>query len=98
MQYGDSSTNAAHNEYINYLITHGIIGTAAYLTLLGGVIARAVKSAKENPMTVICVAAVICYAVQAIVNIAQPLTTPLFFVFIAMTEAFSRQTLPLKTK
>lgn len=93
MQYGDSSTNAAHNEYINYLITHGITGTAAYLTLLGGVIARAVKSAKENPMTVICVAAVICYAVQAIVNIAQPLTTPLFFIFIAMTEAFSRQTL-----
>lgn len=98
MKYGDSSTNAAHNEYINYLITVGITGTAAYLTLLGSVISRAVKSAKENPMTVICVAAVICYAVQAIVNIAQPLTTPLFFIFIAMTEAFSRKTLPLKSK
>lgn len=98
MQYGDSSTNAAHNEYINYLITIGITGTAAYLTALGSVIARAVKCAKQNPMTIVCVAAVICYAVQAIVNIAQPITTPLFFIFLAMTEAFSRQTLPSKTK
>lgn len=93
MKYGDGSTNAAHNEYINYLITIGITGTAAYLTALGSVIARAVKSAKQNPMAIICAAAVICYAVQAIVNIAQPITTPLFIIFIAMTEAFSRQTL-----
>lgn len=93
MKYGDGSTNAAHNEYINYLITIGITGTAAYLTALGSVIARAVKSARQNPMTIICVAAVICYAVQAIVNIAQPITTPLFIIFLAMTEAFSRQEL-----
>lgn len=93
MKYGDGSTNAAHNEYINYLITIGVTGTAAYLTALGTVIARAVKSAKQNPMAVICVAAVICYAVQAIVNIAQPITTPLFIIFLALTEAFSRQTL-----
>lgn len=98
MKFGDSSTNAAHNEYINYLITIGVAGTAAYLTALGGIIARAVKSTKENPMAIVCVAAVICYAVQAIVNIAQPITTPLFFIFIAMTEAFSRQTLPMKSK
>lgn len=98
MQYGDGSTNAAHNEYINYLITHGIIGTAAYLTALGSIIVRAVKSAKQNPMTIICIAAVICYAVQAVVNIAQPITTPLFIVFLAMSEAFSRRTLQIKTK
>lgn len=91
MKYGDGSTNAAHNEYINYLITIGITGTVAYLTALGSVIARAVKSAKQNPMAIVCAAAVICYAVQAIVNIAQPITTPLFIVFLAMTEAFSRQ-------
>ncbi|MCH5296517.1 MAG: O-antigen ligase family protein [Ruminococcus sp.] len=97
MQYGDGSTNAAHNEYINYLITHGIIGTVAYLTALGSIIVRAVKSAKQNPMTVICIAAVICYAVQAVVNIAQPITTPLFIIFLAMSEAFSRQTLPIKS-
>lgn len=86
-QYGDSSTNAAHNEYINYLITIGIAGLGAYLALVGGVIVRAVKKAKENPLAIVFVSAVICYSVQAVVNISQPITTPLFIIFIALTEA-----------
>ncbi len=93
MKYGDSSTNAAHNEYINYLITIGVTGLASYLALVGGVITRAVKTAEKNPLAIICVAAVICYSVQAIVNISQPITTPLFIIFIALAEAFSRKTL-----
>ena len=92
MEYGDSSTNAAHNEYINYLITIGVAGLASYLALVGGVITRAVKAAKKNPLVIISVAAVICYSVQAVVNIAQPITTPLFIIFLALTEAFSRKT------
>lgn len=32
-KYGDSSTNAAHNEYLNYLITIGITGLLSILPL-----------------------------------------------------------------
>lgn len=89
MKFGDSSTNAAHNEYINYLITVGAAGLLAYLAIVGGTITRAVKTAKQNPLAIVCVSAVICYSVQAIVNISQPITTSLFFIFIALCEAFS---------
>ncbi len=92
LKYGDSSTNAAHNEYINYLVTTGITGFAAYAALVGGVITRAVKYAKKNPVIMVCAAGVICYSVQAVVNIAQPITTPLFIIMLSLTEAFARKT------
>lgn len=91
-KYGDSSTNAAHNEYLNYLITIGITGLLSYLAIVGGTIINAVKYAKENPMLIVCVSAVICYAVQSVVNLYQPITTPLFFIFIGLCEAFVRNT------
>lgn len=91
-KYGDGSTNAAHNEYLNYLITIGITGLLSYLAIVGGTIKNAVKYAKENPMLIVCVSAVICYAVQSVVNLYQPITTPLFFIFIALCEAFVRNT------
>lgn len=95
-KFGDDSTNAAHNEYINYLITIGITGILAYLTAVCGVISRAVKAAKKNPLVIVCVAGVICYSVQAVVNISQPITTPLFIVFLSLTEAFSRKAIDVE--
>lgn len=92
-KYGDSSTNAAHNEYINYLITIGLIGLLSYLTIIGGCITRAVKTAKKNPLAIVFISAVICYSIQAFVNIAQPITTPLFILFIGLSEAISRKEL-----
>lgn len=89
--YGDSSTNAAHNEYINYLITIGVTGLASYICVIAGTIARAVKKSFCNPLSIVCASAVICYAVQSVVNIAQPITTPLFILFIALTETVSRK-------
>ncbi|MBQ5755011.1 MAG: hypothetical protein IIV90_05025, partial [Oscillospiraceae bacterium] len=47
VKYNESSTNAAHNVYLNYLITHGILGFGAYLlfvdyVLTGGELASLV--------------------------------------------------------
>ena len=36
-------------------------------------------------------AAVFCYSIQATVNIEQPITTPLFIVFVSLCEAMARQ-------
>lgn len=90
-KFGDTSTNAAHNEYLNYLITIGAAGLIAYLSVVGGTIVRAIKKSFLNPLSIVCVSAVICYSVQAVVNIAQPITTPLFILFVALTEAVSRR-------
>ena len=90
VRFGDSSTDCAHNEFINYLITQGALGLIAYLTVLGGSVIRGIRNAAKNPMTLAFAAAIVCYAVQSTVNLYQPITTPIFFIFIAITEAVSR--------
>ena len=93
-KYGDGSTDTVHNEYLNYLITQGLLGMLSYLAIIGSVCVRAFRRAKNNPMVLVFISAVICYAVQGIVNISQPMTTPLFFLFLSMAEALNRQTQP----
>ncbi len=93
-KYGDSSTTAAHNEYINYLITIGAAGLAAYLCAISGAAVRAFKYARESMFAQACIAAVICYAVQAFVNIAQPITTPIFIILASICEAMARSCEP----
>lgn len=90
-RYGDSSTNSAHNELLNYLVTIGLAGVASYLTLAISVIVRAFKNAKNNYLAVVFASAIICYLFQSLVNIAQPITTPLLFIFIALTEAINQK-------
>lgn len=92
LKFGDSSTNAAHNEYLNYLITIGIAGLASYLAAIGGAITSAVKTAAKNPLAIVCASAVICYSVQAVVNISTPITTPLLIIFVALCEGTKRLT------
>ena len=89
-EYGNSSTDAAHNEYINYLITIGIAGLGSYLAFVGGALVRGFRSAKNNPAVLCCAAAVVAYLAQATVNIALPISTPLFIVFVSLCEAFAR--------
>lgn len=89
--YGNSSTDAAHNEYINYLITIGAVGLLSYLAFVGGAVVRGFRAVKHNAFVLPCLAAAIAYLAQATVNIALPIATPLFILFIAMCEAFARQ-------
>ena len=89
-EYGNSSTDAAHNEYINYLITIGIAGLGSYLAFVGGALVRGFRSAKNNPAVLCCAAAAVAYLAQATVNIALPISTPLFIVFVSLCEAFAR--------
>ena len=90
-EYGNSSTDAAHNEYINYLITIGAAGLLSYLAFTGSALVRGLKNAKAQPYVLPCCAAVIAYLAQATVNIALPISTPLFIIFVSLCEAFARQ-------
>lgn len=86
-RFGDSSTDAAHNEYINYLMNIGIIGLCSYLAFTGSALVRAFKSARRNPICLISASAVVAYMAQATVNIALPIATPLFIIFVSLCEA-----------
>lgn len=90
-RFGDGSTDAAHNEYIQYLINIGILGLSAYLTFVGSALYRAFKAIKKQPQAIVFIAAVSAYLAQAVVNIALPIGTPLFMVFVALCENAARQ-------
>ena len=83
-KYWTTSTNAAHNEYLNYLITLGFLGASTYCTALVSGVIRGFRWAKQEPMGAVFCAAVISYGAQALVSIAQPITTPLLILFLAL--------------
>lgn len=91
-KYWISSTNAAHNEYLNYLITVGLFGLLAYGTALVSSLICGFRVARQKPMTLTFCAAVICYGAQALVSIAQPITTPLFILFLALCAGADNNT------
>lgn len=90
--FTDAVTDSAHNEYLHYLLTGGVIGLGSYL----GVLVLALRRALQKPSHARLALAlgVAAYAVQATVNLAQPFTTPLFFALLALLcsdESFSIQ-------
>ena len=80
--FTDAVTDSAHNEYLHYLLTGGLVGLLSYLALLVCALRKALRepSRGRTALALGCFA----YAVQAAVNIAQPFTTPLFFALLAL--------------
>ncbi len=74
----------AHNEFLQYLVTTGILGLLSYLLFVFSAIKRGFKEGDRfcRAAALCCV----CYLAQSFVNISQSITTPLFFVFLALTQ------------
>ena len=89
-RFGDSSTDCIHNEYLNYLVTQGIIGLLSYCAIPGTVIFRSVRTSRKNPIAAVFICAVVGYAAQSVVNLYQPITTPTMILFLSIAEAFNR--------
>ena len=79
--------DSAHNEYINYLICEGLVGLICYLGIFITGIKKGIKNLSNNPYVLAPIMAVIAYMVQAVVNIAIPITTPVFFTLMYMCVA-----------
>lgn len=73
----------AHNEYIQTLITLGVLGLLAYLAILFTSLARAWRH-KENPVALALGAAMLCFFAQAFFNFSVTIVTPFFWVFLGM--------------
>lgn len=91
-RFGNSSTNCAHNEYLNYLITTGVLGLSAYVAVFVSAVIKAVKTAPKNYLSLVFITPVVCYLFQSVVNIATPVVTPMLFVFLALSQAVVRKT------
>lgn len=79
--------DSAHNEYLQYLVTVGILGLLSYLTFVGSALVRVIKKVKKSSYLTAIVLAMICYLAQAVVNISLPITTPIFIMFLSMGMA-----------
>ncbi len=89
--FSDAVLDTAHNEYLQYLLTIGAAGLAAYLGLLLTAAVSALRRAEREPLALGCFVGVAAYAVQAAVNIAQPFSTPFLFVFLGILAALRRE-------
>lgn len=92
-RFGDSVNNAAHNEFLNYLITTGVLGLAAYLALIVSTVVRALKTAGKNSLALVFIAPVISYVFQSVVNLSTIITLPFLFIFLPLAENISAKEL-----
>ena len=83
----------AHNEYLQYLITIGPLGLISYLAIFATAFVRIIRKGSSNPYILAPMFGVICYGVQAFVNIATPITVPILLLFLSMSLAGCRETL-----
>lgn len=74
----------AHNEILQYLVTTGIAGAVAYIGLFVTGFVYILKNSNKNVMAYISLAAMTGYFFQGLVNVNQPITTPFFFLIMAM--------------
>ena len=85
----------AHNEYIQYLITIGICGLAAYIAVLASALVKIVKRSFKDPEFMAIGFAVGCYAVQASVNINVVIVVPIMLTLLMMGVSEDKASLKL---
>ena len=96
--------DAAHNEYLNYLITVGIAGLTVYVLFMISMICAMTRFLRRNTRDVngrepapekICAAAVIMviitYMAQAFINIAVPIVAPMLYIIFSIGISVSRK-------
>lgn len=89
--YRDAAIEAAangvfensHNEYLQYLLTVGVLGLAGYVLLLFASVRDAYRM-RRNHFAYILLLMLAVYAVMALVNVNQPVTVIQFFFVAAM--------------
>ncbi|MBE6691724.1 MAG: O-antigen ligase family protein [Ruminococcaceae bacterium] len=86
-KYNETHADAAHNVYINYLITYGILGAVFYVSFIAFSLWGVIRNATKNPLAFAVVGAIVAFTFQDIVNIANPVNTPWLFILIAISQA-----------
>ncbi len=92
--YCNLSFNNAHNEYIQYLLTHGALGLAAYLTFTIGACVSLFRRARKSAAAACLLAGSLAYLLHAFVNVNQPITTPLLFLFLSASVSAATAAVP----
>lgn len=90
--YLGSYLDSAHNSFLQYLVTMGTMGLAAYLVFLGTSFFRLFKNQTKSPYISAILLAAACYVIQSIVNIDVPIVTPFLWLLLSMGMAACKKT------
>jgi O-antigen ligase len=89
--------NRPHNEYLQYAAYLGIPGLAMYLTALGSLLVRLLRSFRNlSPVCVVMACAVLAYCASAFVGNTMYYTTIYYVGILAMLVNESEQAEPVK--
>lgn len=83
--------DSAHNEYLQYFITIGVVGLAAYLSLLFTAIKEMIRASSKKPLLVAISFSIICYGAQAVVNISVPIVAPIMLTLLMVGVVAARE-------
>lgn len=84
----------AHNSFLQYLVTIGLLGLTFYLLFLAASFIRLFQNRENNPYILGTLVAVICYVSQSLVNLDVPLVTPTMWLLLAMGMAACKKMTP----
>lgn len=76
--------DSVHNEYLNYLLTIGFVGMAAYIVFLISAIARMWRRMEGHPEIAATMFVVLAYMIQALININLPIVMPIILQLLSM--------------
>lgn len=81
----------AHNEYLQYLVTVGIAGLLAYLSVLITSVRQMLHQESKRPELMAIIFAIGCYAVQAVVNLNVLIVVLVMLTLLAVGTAGARE-------
>lgn len=76
--------DSVHNEYLNYLITVGVVGMSAYVVFLVSAVRNMWRRMENRPEVAAVMFVVVAYMVQALININLPVVMPVILQLLAM--------------
>ena len=79
--------DSVHNEFLQLFVTIGPLGLLSYLGIHLTAVWHVVKRRLDNPYIVGAMFAVVCYNFQAVVNINQPIATPVMWILLCISMA-----------
>lgn len=91
LPFAAADTIGAHNEYLELLLTGGVVGLAAYLTFLATVLYTARQNLAADPQKCGWLFCALAYAVQATFNNRVSAVYPVFLVLLGVLTAAPQQ-------
>ena len=77
----------AHNEFLDVLVCNGILGLAARLTFLGGLVASLLKKSAKHPIAGVFVVAIAAYVIHSFFGYELPIQSPVMWAMLGMAGA-----------